>query len=479
MSEKQKMSWVSVLTVLGFVVAVVALVMGALAYKDSEDNKSKIDSTPHSGTEERPLNDVVTDSLEIVGDNPAQDPEKEYGLTISRYDDLEDGAGVRMTNGRGTRAEPLQTQANDRLAGVYMNGTRETVGVDIKNQAAIFAMAEADFTEDSCPTSLVFGVAASGSTGYTRRALLNSQGHFTPYSASDRFQDIGTNASRWDKVYAHRLLMAYDFGDEPDDEKAPYALNAYSYVGNPTGAAEPTAIRLGVLRGVGNNTDEAPLPMKDGDILSGVYTVGAYANGAGKATYTSQNQGCMRFVAEGDFTASDATPVALEFGICKAGDTSYTIATRIDSSGNYVPATTNASSLGDATHLWSVVYATDGTINTSDERQKNLVAKDALQHPGRAFIDNLDFHWWRWNAESGMDDTKKHFGPTAQGVRRALVAAVGESGDDNTYMVNTDDESLLKLSYNDVSMAGLQAVKELSEEVHRLRHELNELKSAQ
>ncbi len=463
------MKWLSGLSIVTLVIAAVALIVGSLGYAEATDNKNKIDETPNSGTTSKPLNDVVTNSLEIVGDNLVDDPDKEYGLTISRYDTLEDGAGIRMTNGRGTRDTPEQTLAGDRLGGIYTNGTREGTGVDIKNQGVIFSMAEKDFTDAGCPTSLVFGTTGNTNVGYTRRAKLTSAGDFMPYDASDRAQDIGSNTNRWDKVYASRLLMAYEFGSDPGEELAPYALNAYSYVGDPTGASEPTAIRLGVLRG----EDNAPAPMKSGDVLSGIYSVGAYAVTGGTPTYTNNNQGCIRFVAEGDFTAENATPVGIDFGVCKAGSTSFTVTTRINSEGNLVPAASSSASLGNANVLWSVVYAADNTINTSDERFKNSV--EDVAEPGRNFIDRLDLGWWRWNDESGNSQRKKHYGPTAQNVQAALAAELGDDAGD-TYMLDEDHEDHLKLSYTDLSMAGLRAVQELSAEVHRLRAEVELLK---
>jgi hypothetical protein len=47
---------------------------------------------------------------------------------------------------------------------------------------------------------------------------------------------------------------------------------------------------------------------------------------------------------------------------------------RIDSGGVVRPGADNTQSLGAASYRWSVVYAGTGTINTSDEREKQQIA---------------------------------------------------------------------------------------------------------
>jgi hypothetical protein len=58
-----------------------------------------------------------------------------------------------------------------------------------------------------------------------------------------------------------------------------------------------------------------------------------------------------------------------------------------DSVGNFKPATNNAYSLGDTSFHWSAVYATNGVIQTSDERTKTDISTATL---GLDFINSLN-----------------------------------------------------------------------------------------
>jgi hypothetical protein len=75
-----------------------------------------------------------------------------------------------------------------------------------------------------------------------------------------------------------------------------------------------------------------------------------------------------------------------------------------------VPNTDNAFTLGDSTHRWTTVYATNGTINTSDRSIKRDIADSPL---GLDFINSLRPRIYRWrdtsdtqaaeSAECGLD----------------------------------------------------------------------------
>lgn len=89
---------------------------------------------------------------------------------------------------------------------------------------------------------------------------------------------------------------------------------------------------------------------------------------------------------------------------------------------NLVPNTDNSRTLGWAGGRFTTVFATTGSINTSDEREKLWItiaedrrAKD--QRIARAIFDELG--WFQWKdavAEKGEDGARWHFGPRAQRV---------------------------------------------------------------
>lgn len=81
------------------------------------------------------------------------------------------------------------------------------------------------------------------------------------------------------------------------------------------------------------------------------------------------------------------------------------------------PVASNAYALGFPSILWTAVYAANGTIQTSDEREKTwLGAPDeaAIRAAGR-IIDELGFFTWN------EGDTAIHFGVRAQQVLRILI----------------------------------------------------------
>lgn len=94
--------------------------------------------------------------------------------------------------------------------------------------------------------------------------------------------------------------------------------------------------------------------------------------------------------------------------------------------GKVQPNTDNTYSLGGASNRWSVVYAGTGTINTSDEREKNWLRSgltEAELRAGRRIMAELGtYQWLDAVAEKGEDEARWHFGVRAQRVLAILDA---------------------------------------------------------
>jgi hypothetical protein len=103
---------------------------------------------------------------------------------------------------------------------------------------------------------------------------------------------------------------------------------------------------------------------------------------------------------------------------------------RFRSTGETVPATNNAVSLGDNTNRWTEVFAVNGTINTSDANAKTDVVEDV---PALEFVNQLRPVSYRWKVrkneviegEDGPEvvahpGVRRHLGFIAQEVRAAL-----------------------------------------------------------
>jgi len=86
------------------------------------------------------------------------------------------------------------------------------------------------------------------------------------------------------------------------------------------------------------------------------------------------------------------------------------------------PTNDNVISNGDSIYRWSVVFAGTGTINTSDEREKQQIgAIDAAVL--RAWA-NVNFVQYKWDdaVELKGDGARWHFGLIAQQVKAAFEA---------------------------------------------------------
>ena len=79
-------------------------------------------------------------------------------------------------------------------------------------------------------------------------------------------------------------------------------------------------------------------------------------------------------------------------------------------------ATNDQIDLGTSTYKWDDVYATNGTINTSDEREKTNILPATL---GLSFVNDLNPVSFKWkNTESKNKET--HYGLVAQEVIQTL-----------------------------------------------------------
>lgn len=86
-----------------------------------------------------------------------------------------------------------------------------------------------------------------------------------------------------------------------------------------------------------------------------------------------------------------------------------------------LPGVDNTSTLGSASFRWTTVYATTGTINTSDVDDKYLLGEiDAALLLAALDTPLLAYQWNEARDRKG-DGARVHFGPTAQGFRDACI----------------------------------------------------------
>jgi hypothetical protein len=112
-------------------------------------------------------------------------------------------------------------------------------------------------------------------------------------------------------------------------------------------------------------------------------------------------------------------PGRLVFSTTADGASSPTERMIINSGGTVLPATDNAYYLGVGSNRWIAVYAVNGTIQTSDKREKTEIQASAL---GIDFIKSLKPVSYKWNIGQNIvsksDDGKTDVITPREGVRR-------------------------------------------------------------
>jgi hypothetical protein len=129
----------------------------------------------------------------------------------------------------------------------------------------------------------------------------------------------------------------------------------------------------------------------------------------------------------------------------------------------FEPGASGTQSLGSTIYRWSTVFATNGTINTSDKRLKK--EQKPLNY-GLNEILKLEPVTFKWI--NPYTDTRTHIGLMAQDVLRIIPEAV---------IVGEDEQKTLGLSYSDLVPVLIKSIQELDEKIEALKEENQKLKS--
>jgi len=184
-------------------------------------------------------------------------------------------------------------------------------------------------------------------------------------------------------------------------------------------------------------TYATPAAVQNGDILGG----GLMAAYDGSAYL---NIGNLRWAVDGAVAAGDV-PTRIEFFNFTAGAGAQSVKLQVMSNGNTRPGADNAYTCGDSARRWSAIWAANGTIQTSDARDKAIAGP--LGFAG-AMVDAVDPVLFRWHVggnferrsatETRIDDDgnevprmeivprpgrRLHAGFIAQDLRKAMDAA--------------------------------------------------------
>jgi len=136
--------------------------------------------------------------------------------------------------------------------------------------------------------------------------------------------------------------------------------------------------------------------------------------------------------------------------------------------GNIIPLKDNLYDLGTTTtenRRWDDIYATNGTIQTSDARQKEDIYSSDL---GLGFINQLRPVSYKW-----IGKTRTHFGFIAQEIQSSLELNNKTSNDFAGLITGSSDEIYWGLRYQEFIAPMVKAIQELSEKVERLEAQIS------
>lgn len=143
-----------------------------------------------------------------------------------------------------------------------------------------------------------------------------------------------------------------------------------------------------------------------------------------------------------------------------------TPSTKLQVSGVISPSADDTYTLGTSALRFTEVFATNGTINTSDAREKKQIQDSDL---GLAFIQSLRPVSYRWK---NQNDTKVHYGLIAQETQKAIYETKGNT--EVGMVVHDIKADRFGLNYSELISPIIRSIQELASSTE---NENNQLKA--
>ena len=137
-----------------------------------------------------------------------------------------------------------------------------------------------------------------------------------------------------------------------------------------------------------------------------------------------------------------------------------------------IPETDNAGYIGQSTHRWSAIYAVNGTIQTSDIREKTEIIPTQL---GLDFVNDLNPVSYKWIKNERLDaskDKRSHQGLIAQEVAETLEKHGVNKNDFGGLDIQKTDkyDDFHGMSYEQLVVPMIKAIQELKAEIEILKN---------
>ena len=178
---------------------------------------------------------------------------------------------------------------------------------------------------------------------------------------------------------------------------------------------------------------------------------------------------------------------AINFYTANVSDGSPVVTMIIDENRCVTPGADDVSDLGSSSLRWDDIYATNSTIQTSDERMKTTISGCDL---GLDFICDLEPKTYKWKnttttattlvdneeVETEVEHTfnRRHYGMMAQDVITTL-SGIGVSTTDFAGVIYDPEADRYGLRYNEFIAPMIKAIQELKSNNDELKSEVNDL----
>lgn len=149
--------------------------------------------------------------------------------------------------------------------------------------------------------------------------------------------------------------------------------------------------------------------------------------------------------------------------------------TKLQVAGEISPSADNSYSLGDASLRFTAVYAVNGTIQTSDARQKKDILESDL---GLDFINRLRPVSYHWN--TGVD-SDLHYGLIAQETEKAINDSKDAAGTqkypaESTIVIHDSASDRYGLKYSELIAPVIKGIQELYNKVTSVERNIASVK---
>ena len=129
----------------------------------------------------------------------------------------------------------------------------------------------------------------------------------------------------------------------------------------------------------------------------------------------------------------------------------------------------NGLRLGTAYYTWRAVYANNGTIQTSDERKKDIIS--VLDDKYKSLFMSMKPIEFKW--KDSDDDNSIHFG---FGAQTTLKAIEDNNISEKLAIINSEGE-YYSMSYTEALMLGVPVIQEHERKIQQLEKRVKELEN--